>query len=34
MLGGEVVNEGTRKVSNNKCNSFGDFVYRSTPLEK
>lgn len=34
VLGGEVVNEGTRKVSDNKYNSFGDFVYRNTPLSR
>lgn len=32
VLGGEVVNEGTRKVSNNKYNSFGDFVYNGIKL--
>lgn len=34
LLAGETVNEVTRKVSNGYYNSFGDFVYRSTPLEK
>lgn len=34
VLGGEVVNEVTRKVSDNKYNSFGDFVYNNTPLSK
>lgn len=32
VLGGEVVNETTRKVSNNKYNSFGDFVYNGSGL--
>ena len=32
VLGGEVVNEGTRKVSNNKYNSFGNFVYNWSKL--
>lgn len=34
VLGGEVVNETTRKVSDNKYNSFGDFVYHNTPLSR
>lgn len=33
FLGGEVLNETTRKVSDGYYNSFGDFVYRSTPLD-
>ena len=33
VLGGEVLNETTRKVSDGYYNSFGDFVYRSTPLD-
>jgi hypothetical protein len=32
VLGGEVVNEVTRKVSDNKYNSFGDFVYNGSGL--
>lgn len=32
VLGGEVINEVTRKVSNNKYNSFGDFVYNGSRL--
>lgn len=34
VLGGEVVNEITRKVSDNKYDSFGDFVYHNTPLSR
>ena len=32
VLGGEVVNETTRKLSDNKYNSFGDFVYNGSGL--
>lgn len=32
VLGGEVVNETTRKISDNKYNSFGDFVYNGSRL--
>lgn len=32
LLGGEAANEVTRKVSNNKYNSFGDFVYNGSGL--
>lgn len=32
-LGAEVTNEATRKISDGYYDSFGDFVYRSTPLE-
>jgi hypothetical protein len=31
-LAGETVNEVTRKVSDNKYNSFGDFVYNGSGL--
>jgi hypothetical protein len=34
VLGGEVVNEVTRKVTDNKYNSFGNFVYHNTPLSR
>ena len=34
VLGGEVVNEVTRKVSDNKYDSFGDFVYNNTFLSR
>ena len=34
VLGGEVVNEATRKISNNYYRDFGDWLYRSTPLER
>ena len=33
VLGGEVVNNVTRNVSDGYYNSFGDFIYRSTPLD-
>ena len=33
VLGGEVVNEATRKISNNYYEDFGDWLYRSTPLD-
>lgn len=33
VLGGEVVNEATRKISNNYYKDFGDWLYRSTPLD-
>ena len=33
ILGGEVVNEVTRKISNNYYKDFGDWLYRSTPLD-
>lgn len=33
-LGGEVINDVTRKASYNKYNSFGDFVYHNTPLSR
>jgi hypothetical protein len=31
-LGGEVVNEATRELSDNKFSSFGDFVYNGSGL--
>lgn len=33
ILSGEVVNETTRKLSDNKYNSFGDFVYEGSGLK-
>ena len=33
IIGGEIVNDVTRKVSDGYYSSFGDFVYRSTPLD-
>ena len=33
MLGGELVNNITRKVTDNQYKDFGDWLYRSTPLE-
>lgn len=32
-IGGEIINDVTRKVSDGYYSSFGDFVYRSTPLD-
>lgn len=34
MLGGEVVNETTRRFSDNKYNTFGDFVYNGSGLSQ